>query len=88
MGASFLPVILIGSLLMTRELMMLLTRPPGLKTRLPWMSWEIGWRISLSVSTTTPFFHSILMWEQRVKRLYSELILHNFVRASTKVCGI
>ena len=88
MGASFLPVILIGSLLMTRELMMLSTRPPGLKTRLPWMSWEIGWRISLSVSTTTPFFHSILMWEQRVKRLDSELILHNFVRASTKVCGI
>ena len=79
---------------MTRELMMLSTRPPGLKTRLPWMSWEIGWRISLSVSTTTPFFHSILMWEhilmweQRVKRLDSELILHNFVRASTKVCGI
>ena len=41
-GASFPPVVLMGSLLMMRELMVLLTRPPGLNTRLPCMSQEIG----------------------------------------------
>lgn len=61
-GASFPSIVLIGSLLIMRELMALSTRPPGPKTRFPWMSWEIDCRISSRVATM-PFFHSAVIWE-------------------------
>ena len=77
-----------GSLSMMRELMVLSTRPPGPNTRLPCMSREVGWRISSSVSATIPFLHSAFIWDLSVKRLDSKLMLHNLVRAPTKVCGI